>query len=291
MEKGVKRWLVDISQWEPSPDEFTSAVSVLPQHEHSSIWRFIKLEDKKRALVSRLLQYALVHEVLQIPFDAIIIKRTVEGKPYLETSKVVTEIPNFNFNASHHGDYVAIASEPLCIVGLDIVSYVVPEKETIAGFMQNFAIYFSSFEWASITNAGTSDEMLSAFYRYWSLKEAFVKAVGTGLGYRLDKVEFHHTNWTNISVKIDGLESREWKFWLSELKNVHWVTVARGHPSYATESYKRMLKRTEYEEEEFRFGLQLPNVDFVLKTVEQLILLARSRKKTSATTNKNIYEV
>lgn len=52
-----------------------------------------------------------------------------------------------------------------------------------------------------------------------------------------------------------------------------------------------MLKRTEYEEEEFRFGLQLPNVDFVLKTVEQLILLARSRKKTSATTNKNIYEV
>lgn len=140
-----------------------------------------------------------------------------------ETSKVVTEIPNFNFNASHHGDYVAIASEPLCIVGLDIVSYVVPEKETIAGFMQNFAIYFSSFEWASITNAGTSDEMLSAFYRYWSLKEAFVKAVGTGLGYRLDKVEFHHTNWTNISVKIDGLESREWKFWLSELKNVHWL--------------------------------------------------------------------
>lgn len=41
------------------------------------------MEDRKRALVSRLLQYALVHEVLGIPFDGIVIKRTPEGKPYL----------------------------------------------------------------------------------------------------------------------------------------------------------------------------------------------------------------
>lgn len=45
--------------------------------------RYIKFEDKKRALVSRLLQYSLVHEVLGIPFDKIIIHRTAEGKPYL----------------------------------------------------------------------------------------------------------------------------------------------------------------------------------------------------------------
>lgn len=45
--------------------------------------RYLKLEDRKRAIVSRLLQYALVHEVFGIPFDEIIIKRTVEGKPYL----------------------------------------------------------------------------------------------------------------------------------------------------------------------------------------------------------------
>lgn len=48
-----------------------------------SIVRFVKLEDRKRALVSRLLQYALVHQLLGIPFHQIIIKRTVEGKPYL----------------------------------------------------------------------------------------------------------------------------------------------------------------------------------------------------------------
>ena len=41
------------------------------------------MEDRKRALVSRLLQYALVQQVLGIPYDEIIIRRTVEGKPYL----------------------------------------------------------------------------------------------------------------------------------------------------------------------------------------------------------------
>lgn len=45
--------------------------------------RFVKLEDRKRALVSRLLQYSLVTDVLGIPFDKISILHTTEGKPYL----------------------------------------------------------------------------------------------------------------------------------------------------------------------------------------------------------------
>lgn len=45
--------------------------------------RFVKLEDRKRAVVSRLLQYTLVHQMLGIPFDEIIIRRTPEGKPFL----------------------------------------------------------------------------------------------------------------------------------------------------------------------------------------------------------------
>ncbi|KAL6989294.1 hypothetical protein U1Q18_015043, partial [Sarracenia purpurea var. burkii] len=83
LEKGVQRWIVDISEWNPSPHQFSYVLSFLPQHDHPSITRYVKLEDQKRALVSRLLQYALVHEVLGIPFDEIIIKRTFEGKPYL----------------------------------------------------------------------------------------------------------------------------------------------------------------------------------------------------------------
>uniref|UniRef100_A0A5B7AJU2 holo-[acyl-carrier-protein] synthase n=1 Tax=Davidia involucrata TaxID=16924 RepID=A0A5B7AJU2_DAVIN len=271
LQKVVRRWLVDISQWNPFPHDFSFAMSFLPQQDHSSITRFVKMEDRKRALVSRLLQYALVHEVLGIPFDEIIIKRTAEGKPYLECDKVNWGFPNFNFNVSHHGDYVAIASEPICLVGLDIVSHFIPEKETVPEFIQNFSSYFSSLEWDKIINAGTCDEMLNEFYRYWCLKEAFVKAIGTGVGYRLDSVEFHHTSWTNLFVKVDGKELKDWRFWLFELGKRHSVSVARGHPRNATESYKKTLRQTQFGEEEYHLGLHLPNVSFVLRTVEELI--------------------
>lgn len=50
------------------------------------IYRYVKLEDRKRALVSRLLQYALVHQVLGIPYNEIVIRSTVEGKPYVVSS-------------------------------------------------------------------------------------------------------------------------------------------------------------------------------------------------------------
>ncbi|XP_043690787.1 L-aminoadipate-semialdehyde dehydrogenase-phosphopantetheinyl transferase-like [Telopea speciosissima] len=272
MEKGVRRWLVDISKWNPSRDEFSFLVSLFPPNEHSSIFRFVKFEDRKRAIVSRLLQYSLVNEVLGIPFNEIIIRRTIEGKPYLESVKENSEFPNFNFNVSHHGDYVGIASEPLCIVGLDIVSHFIPRKETPPEYLANFSPYLSRLEWDSIISAGTSDLMLGEFYRYWCLKEAFIKAIGAGVGFRLDRLEFHHTDWSDISVHIDGEESTEWKFFLFELGGKqHYVSVAKGHPRMANKSYKQTLKGSEFEYDEYYLGLQLPNTGFVSRTIEQLI--------------------
>ncbi|KAJ8635327.1 hypothetical protein MRB53_009594 [Persea americana] len=256
MENGVRRWVVDISGWDPPPDHFSSIVSLLPLHDRSAITRFMKSEDRIRALVSRLLQFVLVHEVLEIPFDEIIIKRTVEGKPYLvhENSGQILQFPNFNFNSSHHGDYVGIASEPLCIVGLDIVSHAIPKRETAIEFVRNFSSCFTSLEWNKIINSGSSNAILDEFYRYWCLKEAYIKAIGAGLGFRLDRLEFHHTNWTSISVHVDREESREWRFWLFDLGKSHWASVAKGHPKTAANSYKGTLQRSEFELEEYHSG-------------------------------------
>lgn len=87
--------------------------------------------------------------------------------PFLlkECDKDVTEFPNFNFNVSHHGDYVAIASEPLCLVGLDIVSCTIPWKETVSEFIRNFSSYFSRLEWDFIIGAGNEEQILVEFYR------------------------------------------------------------------------------------------------------------------------------
>ncbi|CAJ1967798.1 unnamed protein product [Sphenostylis stenocarpa] len=269
MEEGVRRWVINLSKWDPHPSDFSFALSLLPSHDHSSITRFVKLADRKRALVSRMLQYVLVHDVLQIPFPDIVIKRTLEGKPYLDHDS--RRFPNFNFNVSHHGDYVAIASEPVCLVGVDIVSYDVPQGETVTEFIQFFSSYFSCLEWDNIIMAGNSDDVLIEFYRYWSLKEAYVKAIGSGLTEGLNKVEFSHTGWSNISAKVDGKVMTQWRFWLSELGGRHCVSIARLHPMSAAMSYKRTLKKVDFTEHEYTLGLHLPNVDFVQIEIEQVI--------------------
>lgn len=71
---------------------------------------------------------------------------------------------------------------------------------------------------------------ITYFHRYWCLKEAFVKALGSGVGNRLDNVEFLHNNWTNIRVKLDGNELKDWKFWLLQLERRHSVSISNQFP-------------------------------------------------------------
>ncbi|KAK6144630.1 hypothetical protein DH2020_021450 [Rehmannia glutinosa] len=194
--------------------------------------------------------------------------------------------PNFNFNVSHHGDYVAIASEPICLVGLDIVSHSIPVNETADKFIYSFSSYFSSLEWHHIFNAGSSDDMLKVFFRYWSLKEAFVKALGTGVGYKLDDVEFHHKNWENIFVKVAGEVLKDWKFWLLELGQNHSVSIARGHPGTAITNFTKTLKQTEFDDKEYDLGLHLPNTSFKFVRVEDLVQLWHSSQSISIVSRK-----
>lgn len=246
MEGGVQRWAVNISTWNPSETEFSFCMSLLPAHEHLVIRSFVKFEDRKRALVSRMLQYMLVQAVLNIPYSEIVIKRTKEGKPYLENQVENCYFPNFNFNSSHHGDYVAIASEPLCLVGLDIVCHGFSENGSAIAYVKNFSPCFTSFEWMNILNAGPNDkDLLNQFYRYWCLKEAYIKAVGVGLGYKLERLEFYYPE--------------------------NQVCVARGHPNKAVSSYRKTLWQAEFDDKSYRYGLELPRKPFTLYEIEHLI--------------------
>lgn len=65
--------------------------------------------------------------------------------------------------------------------------------------------------------------------RYWSLKEAYVKAIGSGVTEELNKVEFSHTSWINISAKVDGKVMTEWRFWLFELGERHCVSSSSSN--------------------------------------------------------------
>ncbi|KAK8447216.1 hypothetical protein SEVIR_8G023700v4 [Setaria viridis] len=109
-----------------------------------------------------------------------------------------------------------------------------------------------------------------AIARYWCLKEAFVKAIGAGVGFGLHRLEFHHEHWTNISIHIDGQVSRKWRFWLFELDEVHLASIAKGHPEDAVSNYKKTLSNATVVQEQLHSTLESPEGAFTLWTVEQL---------------------
>ena len=111
-----------------------------------------RMVDRKRAIISRLLQRRCVAVCRRLPDEEAIIARTKGSKPYDATPRTADDAavaatvdqlpgvmptqqerdsvvavraadvpaPNFNFNVSHEGYYVVLASESTLLVGIDV---------------------------------------------------------------------------------------------------------------------------------------------------------------------------
>lgn len=71
-----------------------------------------------------------IHECLKISWADINLVRTDRGKPYLKNIDDIdkTTYPNFNFNASHHGGFAVLATEPALTCGVDVMKVVRPSE-------------------------------------------------------------------------------------------------------------------------------------------------------------------
>ena len=112
----AQRWAFNTEEW-TSDAEYERALTLVQPEERTRIERFKFRKDAKTAVVGRLLLRRLIHDVTGLPFADIDLRRTKEGKPYLHTPVDSADLPNFNFNVSHHGAFVVLASEArvLCV--------------------------------------------------------------------------------------------------------------------------------------------------------------------------------
>mmetsp|Transcript_67395 Transcript_67395/g.213327 ORF Transcript_67395/g.213327 Transcript_67395/m.213327 type:complete len:306 (-) Transcript_67395:109-1026(-) len=279
--KACLRLAVNVAEWGPDGEhegqEFKFLLALLPAEEQEKVMKFMRFEDKKRALVSRLLQRKCVSQVLGLDYDAISIRRTREGKPFLVNRVDDPSLPNFNFNATHHGDYVALVSEPCCLAGVDVMVHETRGRpQTVQEFMKAFTKCFTEFEWRCIWGGGDDDiRVYEQFYRFWCMKEAYIKAIGIGLGYDLMRIEFHGVDgdpWANeATVKVDGVLHEGWRLFLHPLGRGHWACVARGPPKEAIESYKRTLPNPEVDEAVYQEELHAPSGTFQMMMVGDLV--------------------
>lgn len=246
------------------PYQWDEALSRLTDSEKERVHSYVFRKDQERSLLSYLLQRRVISQYL---FDIIDrndkekssltlsikdsyrISRTKENKPYLEIlspklAKLLPRNNTFNYNVSHHGDYIGIISNIKCLVGIDIVD-VSTRASWVKSLREYVDIYkkqLSSNEIIYILDADSEEKGYTRFYILWGLKEAYIKAVGVGMGISLREAEFNVSPSDDVSghanLRLRGNTQSEWQFKYFYVDDKHLAVVAIGPPSAALQSYR-----------------------------------------------------
>jgi len=119
---------------------------------------------------------------------------TKAGKPFLQQPGIGDPDDHssaIKFSVSHHGEWVCVALSLGPLIGCDIASASIPghgdDLESFTEMMQN---ELSVGEWTTLQKQPTSSERLRMWSVYWSLKESLLKAVGCGLAFDLNTIDF-----------------------------------------------------------------------------------------------------
>lgn len=180
--------------------------------------RFHHVSDRWEFVLGRLMARHLLAERSGVAPAAFEFAENAHGRP--EVGQPVLESP-LRFNLSHSGGLVACVIGGTLQVGVDIERLDRPPIDP-----RVIRRYCSADEQAAL--AGLPDAMRhERFLELWTLKEAYVKARGTGLTLPLAKVSFHLGAGGPGDVSFNGLdEEARWMFAHTRLEPRHLLAVA-----------------------------------------------------------------
>lgn len=159
---------------------------VLDVAEQAHAGKFSRDVLRKRYVVVRGRLRHVLGQTLNQPPEKICIKIAEHGKPYL------AERPELSFNLSHSADTMVIAVGWNCRLGIDIENC--KPRSSLAALADKC---FSEEEIA-YWNALPEAEKTAGFYRFWTRKEAFVKATGRGIALGLNHCVINPENQTEF---------------------------------------------------------------------------------------------
>lgn len=133
----------------------------------------IDLLHKRYVEVHGRLRYLLAGILDEQP-EKIRIGKAEHGKPYL------VDTPELVFNLSHSASAMVIAVGWNCQLGVDMEYY--KPRTSLAGLVDKCFAEEESAYWRKLSD----DRKVTEFYRFWTRKEAFVKATGRGIGLGLN---------------------------------------------------------------------------------------------------------
>jgi 4'-phosphopantetheinyl transferase len=161
-------------------EDARAAAALLSDAERQRASRFVFDRDRDRFIIARGRLRQLLGARLGTPPESVDLVYGAHGKPVLASWLADSEL---RFNLSHCDDVTLYAFSRGHEIGIDVEAVrVMPDADAIA------ARFFSHREQQAYRALERRDRPLG-FFQCWTRKEAFIKAIGDGLSYPLDRFD------------------------------------------------------------------------------------------------------
>jgi 4'-phosphopantetheinyl transferase len=197
------------------PSDMRRWLGALDREERQRAARFRTEADRREFIAAHALLRAMLTYYFDVPLLAWRFLVDANGKPWIDPQVGPHGI---QFNISHTRGLVAAALASRGAIGVDV--------EEIDDTKADLAIaeaYFARSEVEMLQQAPPS-ERTRCFFRLWTLKEAYIKAIGEGLSAPLSSFAF---TFEPIRIAfLPGSENANWRFAIIPASNRHVLSVA-----------------------------------------------------------------
>lgn len=180
--------------------------AALPEPFKERIGRLRRNIDQMRSFYGYLLLCCQISRYCGVDGDTLKIGYGDHGKPFF------INYPHIHFNLSHSGQLAGSAISD-SVVGIDI------ERGKDLD-INRISAYFSDQEQQHLLSVPDSERSFS-FFRLWTQKESYIKAVGSGLSKDLNSFSILADDSCGYSVFEENCKRPEWDIRSFYLKNHH----------------------------------------------------------------------
>jgi 4'-phosphopantetheinyl transferase len=202
----IQLWRIDLAGSTALHDRFAGFLTPTEQS-HASRCRPGRVQE--HFLVGRACLRILLGNALKLNPRSLVIATGVNGKPELQTLNG----KGISFNLAHANDTILIILGRSGPVGVDVEYF---DRST--DIMEVARANFTEREINSLAGITDPQIRIATFYRYWTRKEAVLKADGRGLIASLSSFDVSLQSMNRHPVRIsESLAEQEKVFYLSDL--------------------------------------------------------------------------
>lgn len=239
-------------------------LDILPPCERKSVLQMRGEELRNSALLARILVRTTIARYQinsQISPSSLKFWKNVHGKPEVEwPCSDDWGLPPLQFNISHTSSLVACGVNVKSQIGIDLEEKHRIIKHNVLSFARR---YFSTQEVEYLGTISDPELRRTEFIKLWTLKEAYVKALGKGFSGAPFKtftirfkgvfdgslLAFEDLSSKPVEIVVDSFEdytslTKNWEFVLLELDNSHYAAICTEKRSPSEGKKKLMVWKT-----------------------------------------------